>query len=212
MSDQDDASIAVKGVQDALRRTPGYRPFRFIPERSRPSYAVDRALSVHRIQPKRRGDTHESHHHRKETGPRRAAIGTSCLTEQTPQEFAAEHELTSSLRTVLPLIGHRVQGRDLQPHRELQPAKPYMTRLKWRDLTGGTEHGCLYRSRDRHRRNPWRQGGYGQGGETSDAAAWRGRNGSRRMEAFRTKLPSRRGGNSSPRLDPPAGAFLYYAC
>lgn len=61
------------------------------------------------------------------------------LTEQTPQEFAAEHELhlfTEDSVAVNRAIVFRVET--FEPTESL-PAKPYKTRLKWRDLTGGEQ-------------------------------------------------------------------------
>ncbi|RXH33340.1 hypothetical protein XH84_10250 [Bradyrhizobium nanningense] len=60
------------------------------------------------------------------------------LTGQTPQEFAAEYELhlfTEDSVAVNRAIVFRVET--FGPTESFKPAKPYKTRLKWRDLTGG---------------------------------------------------------------------------
>ena len=109
------------------------------------------------------------------------------LTEQTPQEFAAEHELhlfaednVAVNRTI------RFKIETFEPTESFKPSKPYLTRLKWRDLAGDEQSKLLVtapetviaeilqaktetpaRAKRPSRRPP------------------RGRAGSRRMEAFR---------------------------
>lgn len=66
--------------------------------------------------------------------------GDIVLTEQTPQEFAAEHELhlfTEDSVAVNRAIVFRVET--FEPTESFKPAKPYKTRLKWRGLTGGEQ-------------------------------------------------------------------------
>ncbi len=110
------------------------------------------------------------------------------LTEQTPQEFAAEHELhlfTEDSVAVNRAIVFRVET--FEPTESFRPAKPYKTRLKWRDLTGGEQSKLLLTEAEtviaeilgvkaelaKAAKRPARRPG-------------RGRNGSRRMEAYRT--------------------------
>lgn len=110
------------------------------------------------------------------------------LTEQTPQEFAAEHELhlfTEDSVAVNRAIVFRVET--FEPTENFKPAKPYKTRLKWRDLTGGEQSKLLLTEAEaviaeilgvkaemaKVAKRPARRPG-------------RGRNGSRRMEAYRT--------------------------
>jgi hypothetical protein len=59
------------------------------------------------------------------------------LTEQTPQEFAAEHGLhlfaedsVAVNRTI------RFKIETFEPTESFKPSKPYRTRLKWNDLAG----------------------------------------------------------------------------
>ncbi|MDA9437017.1 hypothetical protein [Bradyrhizobium sp. CCBAU 51627] len=110
------------------------------------------------------------------------------LTEQTPQEFAAEYELhlfTEDSVAVNRAIVFRVET--FEPTESFKPAKPYKTRLKWRDLTGGEQSKLLLTEAEtviaeilgakaelpKPAKRPTRRPG-------------RGRNGSRRMEAYRT--------------------------
>lgn len=110
------------------------------------------------------------------------------LTEQTPQEFASEHELhlfTEDGVAVNRAIVFRVET--FEPTERFNPSKPYKTRLKWRDFTGGEQSKLLLTEAETvigellgvkeelaksAKRPPKRPA--------------RGRNGSRRMEAFRT--------------------------
>ena len=59
------------------------------------------------------------------------------LTEQTPQEFATEHELhlfAEDSVAVNRSIAFKVET--FEPTESFTPKKPYQTRLKWRDLAG----------------------------------------------------------------------------
>lgn len=109
------------------------------------------------------------------------------LTEQTAQEFAAEHELHLFAEdgvAVNRAIPFRVET--FEPTESFKPAKPYKTRLKWKDLAGGEQSKLLLTAPDtvitelleaktelvRAPKRPSKKPG-------------RGRSGSRRMEAFR---------------------------
>jgi hypothetical protein len=66
------------------------------------------------------------------------------LTEQTPQEFAAEHDLhlfaedsVAVNRTI------RFKIEIFEPTENFKPTKPYQTRLKWSDLAGGEQSKLL---------------------------------------------------------------------
>ena len=66
------------------------------------------------------------------------------LTEQTPQEFAAEHELHLFAEDGVAVnreIAFRVET--FEPTESFKPAKPYKTRLKWKDLAGGEQSKLL---------------------------------------------------------------------
>lgn len=64
------------------------------------------------------------------------------LTEQTPQEFAADHELHLFIEDSV--AGRWCSGsKTFEPTESFEPAKPYKTRLKWRDLTGGEQSKLL---------------------------------------------------------------------
>lgn len=109
------------------------------------------------------------------------------LTEQTPEAFASEHELhlfTEDGVAVNRSIVFRVET--FEPTESFKPAKPYQTRLKWRDLAGEEQSKLLVTPPEtviaeilnakaemvRTAKRPSKRPG-------------RGRNGSRRMEAFR---------------------------
>jgi hypothetical protein len=110
------------------------------------------------------------------------------LTEQTPQEFAAEHELhlfTEDSVAVNRVIPYKIET--FEPTEDFKPTKPYQTRLKWRDLDGGGQSKLLVTAPETviaeilnakvdlpaQSKRPARRPA-------------RGRNGSRRMEAFRS--------------------------
>ncbi|WP_316168412.1 MULTISPECIES: hypothetical protein [unclassified Bradyrhizobium] len=110
------------------------------------------------------------------------------LTEQTPQDFAAEHELHLFVEDAIAVnrsIAFRVET--FEPTESFNPTKPYKTRLKWRDLTGGEQRKLLLTEAEtviveilgakeelvKAAKRPARRPA-------------RGRNGSRKMEAFRT--------------------------
>lgn len=107
------------------------------------------------------------------------------LTEQTPQEFAVEHELhlfTEDGVAVNRAIVFRVET--FEPTESFNPTKPYKTRLKWRDLAEQskllvtppeTVIAELLQATAELVKAPKRPG----------KRPGRGRNGSRRMEAFR---------------------------
>ena len=62
------------------------------------------------------------------------------LTEQTPQEFAAAHELHYFVGdgvAVNRAIRFRIET--FEPTEDFKPAKPYQTRLKWNDLAGAVQ-------------------------------------------------------------------------
>lgn len=66
------------------------------------------------------------------------------LTKQTPQDFAAEHELHLFVEDAIAVswnIAFRVET--FGPTESFNPTKPYRTRLKWRDLTGGEQSKLL---------------------------------------------------------------------
>ncbi|KYK44652.1 hypothetical protein A1D31_36555 [Bradyrhizobium liaoningense] len=66
------------------------------------------------------------------------------LTEQTVEAFATEHGLhifTEDTVAVNQAIVFRVEV--FEPTADFKPAKPYKTRLKWRDLAGGEQSKLL---------------------------------------------------------------------
>jgi hypothetical protein len=66
------------------------------------------------------------------------------LTEQTPQEFAKEHDLhlfSEDGVAVNRAIVFKVET--FEPTESFKPAKPYQTRLKWRDLAGEEQSKLL---------------------------------------------------------------------
>ncbi|MCA1363416.1 hypothetical protein I6F14_23730 [Bradyrhizobium sp. IC3069] len=110
------------------------------------------------------------------------------LTEQTPQAFAAEHELhlfTEDGVAVNRAIVFRVKT--FEPTESFTPSKPYKTRLKWRDLTGGEQSKLILTTPETVIAEL-----LGAKEELAKAAKQsarrpaRGPNGSRRMEAFRS--------------------------
>ncbi|WP_156944936.1 hypothetical protein [Bradyrhizobium sp. Ec3.3] len=110
------------------------------------------------------------------------------LTEQTPQEFATEHELHLFAEDSVAVnreIVFRVET--FEPTESFNPAKPYKTRLKWRDFGGGEQSKLLLTppetviaellgAKEELAKTPKRP----------SRRAARGRSGSRRMEAFRS--------------------------
>lgn len=91
------------------------------------------------------------------------------LTEQTPQEFAAEHELhmfTEDSVAVNRAIVFRVETSE--PTESFNPAKPLQDTAQ---VAGShrrrAEQASANRRRDRHRRDPWRQRRTDQGSEGS---------------------------------------------
>ena len=108
------------------------------------------------------------------------------LTEQTVQEFATEHELhlfgedTVAVNRAIPF---RVET--FEPTESFNPAKPYKTRLKWKDLAGGEQSKLLLTVPDtviaellEAKAEPVRKP------KRPSKKPGRGRSGSRRMEAF----------------------------
>jgi hypothetical protein len=109
------------------------------------------------------------------------------LTEQTPEAFANEHELhlfTEDGVAVNRSIVFRVET--FEPTESFNPTKPYKTRLKWRDLADVEQSKLLVtppetviaellQAKVDLVKTPKRPG----------KRPGRGRNGSRRMEAFR---------------------------
>jgi hypothetical protein len=66
------------------------------------------------------------------------------LTEQTPQAFAAEHELHLFAEddvAVNRAILFKIEV--FEPTESFTPKKPYQTRLKWSDLAGGEQSKLL---------------------------------------------------------------------
>lgn len=66
------------------------------------------------------------------------------LTEQKPPEFASERELhlfTEDSVAVNRAIVFRIET--FEPIESFKPAKPYKTRFKWRDYTGGEQSKLL---------------------------------------------------------------------
>jgi hypothetical protein len=110
------------------------------------------------------------------------------LTEQTPQEFAAEHELhlfTEDNVAVNRTIRFRIET--FEPTESFSPLRPYQTRLKWNDLTGGEQSKLLVTPPETVIAEIL------QAKAETPATAKRpakrpsrGRSGSRRMEAFRS--------------------------
>src|SRR5712664_1921796 len=59
------------------------------------------------------------------------------LTEQTPQEFAAEHDLHLFVEDSVAVnraISFKIET--FEPTESFKPLRPYQTRLKWSDLSG----------------------------------------------------------------------------
>jgi hypothetical protein len=110
------------------------------------------------------------------------------LTEQTPQEFAAEHELhlfTEDSVAVNRAIVFRVET--FEPTESFKPAKPYKTRLKWRGLTGGEQSKLLLTEAETVIAEVLGvKEGLAKAAKRPARRPGRGRNGSRRMEAFRS--------------------------
>jgi hypothetical protein len=109
------------------------------------------------------------------------------LIEQTPQEFAAGHELhlfTEDNVAVNRTIPFKVET--FQATENFKPSKPYQTRLKWRDLTGAEQSKLLVTPPETviaeilHARTESPAAPKRPAGRVA-----RGRKGSRRMEAFR---------------------------
>ncbi|GLR89788.1 hypothetical protein [Bradyrhizobium iriomotense] len=110
------------------------------------------------------------------------------LTEQPPQEFATEHGLhlfTEDTVAVNPAIVFRVET--FEPTEGFNPAKPYKTRLKWRDFAGKEQSKLLLTApetviaellKTKVETVPTVK--------RSAKRPPRGRNGSRRMEGFNT--------------------------
>jgi len=108
------------------------------------------------------------------------------LTEQTPQEFAAEHDLhlfaednVAVNRTL------RFKIETFEPTESFKPTKPYQTRIKWSDLAGDEQSKLLVTAPETVIAEILKAKT-----ETPAAAKRpprrpsRGRKGSRRMEAF----------------------------
>jgi hypothetical protein len=66
------------------------------------------------------------------------------LTEQTPQEFAAEHGLHLFAEdSVAVNWAIRFKIETFEPTESFKPTKPYQTRLKWSDLAGDEQSKLL---------------------------------------------------------------------
>jgi hypothetical protein len=66
------------------------------------------------------------------------------LTEQTPADFATEHNfelLADDQVAVNRLVSYKVEL--FEPRADFAPAKPFKTRLKWRDLHGNEQSKLL---------------------------------------------------------------------
>jgi hypothetical protein len=110
------------------------------------------------------------------------------LTEQTPQEFALEHELhlfAEDNVAVNRTIHFRIET--FEPTENFKPAKPYQTRLKWSDLAGAEQSKLLVTAPEtviaeilQAKTEPSTRA------KRPVRRPARGRSGSRRMEAFRT--------------------------
>jgi hypothetical protein len=110
------------------------------------------------------------------------------LTEQSPVEVATEHGLhlfTEDTVAVNQAIVFRVET--FEPTEGFNPTKPYKTRLKWRDLAGNEQSKLLLTDpktviaeilKSKVETAP--------AAKRSAKRPARGRNGSRRMEAFRS--------------------------
>jgi hypothetical protein len=110
------------------------------------------------------------------------------LTEQTPQDFAAEHHLhlfTEDDVAVSRVIHFKIEI--FEPTEKFTPAKPYRTRLKWTDLAGDEQSKLLVTAPETVIAEILKART-----EMPSAAKRpirkpaRGRNGSRRMEGFRS--------------------------
>ena len=110
------------------------------------------------------------------------------LTEQTPQEFALEHELhlfTEDNVALNRTIHFKIET--FEPTENFKPAKPYQTRLKWSDLAGDEQSKLLVTAPEtviaeilQAKTEP------STPAKRPVRRPARGRSGSRRMEAFRT--------------------------
>jgi hypothetical protein len=110
------------------------------------------------------------------------------LTEQTPQEFAAEHDLhlfaedsVAVNRTI------RFKVEIFEPTENFKPLRPYHTRLKWSDLAGDEQSKLLVTAPETVIAEILSAKTEMPGPAKRPAGRpARGRTGSRRMEAFRT--------------------------
>jgi len=110
------------------------------------------------------------------------------LTEQTPQEFAAEHDLhlfaedgVAVNRTI------RFKIEIFEPTENFKPVRPYQTRLKWSDLAGDEQSKLLVTAPETVIAEILSAKTETPGPAKRPARRpARGRSGSRRMEAFRT--------------------------
>jgi hypothetical protein len=106
------------------------------------------------------------------------------LTEQTPQEFAAEQDLhlfaedsVAVNRTL------RFKVETFEPTESFKPTKPYRSRLKWRDLAGDEQSKLLVTAPDIVIAEILAE--MPALAKRPAGRPARGRKGSRRMEAFR---------------------------
>lgn len=110
------------------------------------------------------------------------------LTEQTPQEFAAEHDLYLFVEDSVAVNRDiRFKIETFEPTESFKPSRPYQTRLKWNDPAGDEQSKLLVTAPETviaeilnakveapvEAKRPARRQA-------------RGRSGSRRMEAFRS--------------------------
>lgn len=108
------------------------------------------------------------------------------LTEQTPKEFADEHELHMLAEDNVGInrkISFRVET--FEPNEKFTPSKPFKTRLKWRDFMGNEQSKLLLTAPEiviaeiLGHEVPKPEAAVRQSKRPA-----RGRRGSRRMEAF----------------------------
>jgi hypothetical protein len=109
------------------------------------------------------------------------------LTEQTPQEFALEHELHLFAEdNVAVNRAIRFKIETFEPTETFKPLRPYKTRLKWSDLAGDEQSKLLVTAPEtviaeilQAKTEP------STAAKRPARRQARGRSGSRRMEAFR---------------------------
>ena len=110
------------------------------------------------------------------------------LTEQTPQEFATEHEFhlfTEDSVAVNRSIAFKIET--FEPTENFKPTKPYQTRLKWRDAGGEEQSKLLLTAPETVITELLiTKVELAKAPKSRARRPGRGRNGSSRMEGFRT--------------------------